>query len=201
MFLFKKIQFRAVLVVLFIISIVGYRFSKIVEKSKIKALQSESVAAKTIWDIKLPQDEFVGDQSQIGTWMVYVIHGESFARNLGQGTVSPVSSRPNMTGILQRDNWIGLSASGKKSFYIEIENGQAIIAQYNRNSNARGLLARFPNSCTDYKARQQLHDNFFAFEANCSSYKRAFIMNPESRRLTYASPKLPMNAQVIGFSP
>lgn len=199
---------RTLLVTAIILAIIGYRVAKIIERQAQRAQAAESVNARVVWNIEIPDSEFLGDLTQSGNWFFYAVQDDQrpgklyhFARNLGQGSTQHIAkSRPNPTRP-EDPSRIGLSAKQKKEFRLEVEDGQTVVAQYNLSTHARGLLARLPKTCAEFHTTQVLPDNLFVLEGTCqqpaqkSPAKRVIAVNLEMRRLTFASEPLPLEAR------
>lgn len=197
--------------VLFLVAITSHRIIKIVQKEERRQLEAESVIARTIWNIALPSDEFIGDLTQVGTYLIYEIpaqesHGakKTFARRLDNGVVSMIDAQESHP--LPDPLLIGHSLLQKKEFRIEHGSDGEVVAQYNVATRERGILAKLPNDCTDFKTVQRLPQNFFALEAKCvhadtgKIFKRLMVLEFETRRLTYASGHLPKEVLFVAFT-
>lgn len=198
---------------LFLIAVTAHRMVKIIQKQKNKQLLAESVSSKIIWNIKLPLDEFIGDLSQVGTYLVYALRDEEVqgewaiqVRQIDNGVVRKQGAFGGGIHPLPDPLIVGRSYLGKKEFRIEHEGNQNVVAQYNIATGARGLIARLPEHCTEFKTVQHLPQNFFALEALCffpnnkeQSFKRVMVVELETRRLTYVSGILPKNMRFIAF--
>lgn len=185
--------------------------TKIVQKEKRKQLEAESVIAKTIWEITLPADEFIGDLSQVGNYLVYELPDDgnqavrrTYARRIDNGVETAVgaqASHPLPDPLL-----IGLSRQLKKEYRIERDGDSDVIAQYNVATRARGISTKLPRHCTDFKTVQRLPQNFFALESLCiqassgQQFKRLIVLELETRRLTYVSGHLPKDTRFIALT-
>lgn len=206
----RQIIFRF-LVILLIIVATSHRISKIIQKEERKQQEANSVVAKTIWKIKLPAEEFIGDLSQVGNYLVYELPEESnpkifktYARRLDDGVVTAIETQPSH--FLDDPLFIGRSILQKKEFRIESDNGVSIVAQYHVDTRARGIIATLPDHCDNWKTVQRLPQNFFALECVCidektkQPSKRLIVIELETRRLTYASGQLPSDMHFRVFT-
>lgn len=205
----KKIAIASV--TLFLVAITSYRMIKIVQKEERRRVEAESVIVKTIWDIALPADEFIGDLSQSGNLLIYELPDESdpsgkktYARRLDNGVVKTVDAQASQS--LPDPLFIGLSHKLKKEFRIEHDGNSDVVAQYNVATRERGIIARLPRDCTDFKTVQRLPQNFFALLARCKEarsgqqFKRLMVLEFETRRLTYASGRLPESMHFVALN-
>lgn len=200
-----------VLVTLFIGVIIFHRLVKIVQKEERKQREAESVVAKTVWHMRLPAEEFIGDLSQVGDYLVFSApesanHGafQTFARRLDNGVITPIESQGSPHA--EDPQVIGHSLGLKKEFRIEREGNDNVVAQYHVTTKERGIIAILPTDCTQFKTVQRLPQNFFALEGLCACAdvkkhgKRVMVVELESRRLTYVSDCLPKSSQIVGLT-
>jgi hypothetical protein len=207
----RKIIWRIV-VTSFIVAIISYRMVKIVRKQEMKELLAESVTPSIIWEFKVPESEFIGDLSQVGSYLLYALPNENVnnawlikAQRLDNGIITEGAVKEDMQPLAD-PLIIGKSRLGKKEFRIEYDGKRAIVAQYNIATGARGLIAKLPEQCTEWKTLQRLPQNFFALEGLCSfpshseqPSKRILVLDFETRRLTYVSGPLAKNVRFIAF--
>lgn len=195
---------------LLVVAIVAHRMIKIVQKEERKQAEAESVTAKSIWNIMLPPDEFIGDLSQVGDYLVYEHPEEThrgvmqtYALRLDNGVITRIGRQESHQ--LPDPLLIGQSARLKKEFRIEHDGDRDVVAQYHVTTRARGVIAKLPSNCTDFKTVQRLPQNFFALEGLCEQenngehVKRLFVVELETRRLTYVSGCLPKDTIFIAL--
>ncbi len=200
-----------IVVILIIVAIVSHRLIKIVQKEERKQQEAESIIAKTIWEIKLPTKEFIGDLSQVGNYLVYELpeNGMSsilktYARRIDDGTVTAVDAQAS--DALLDPLFIGQSRLAKKEFRIEHDSDGYVVAQYHVATRARGIIAKLPKHCTDWKTVQRLPQNFFALVGVCidadtkRTAKRIIVVELEIRRLPYASGNFPNTTRFVAFT-
>jgi hypothetical protein len=207
---------KHVAVTLLILAVVGFRFERILNKAERKRQAEESVTPRTVWDVVIPDDEFVGDLSQVGHQLLFVEPGPPgaanhaiFVRELDYARTTEIETLPGWLkpfAPLSDLNIVGPSARGRRQFRLERERGRTIVAQYNVSTGARGVLARMPATCSEFKTVLALPNHFFALETICTSennpearHKRIIVINLEDRRLTYASPLLSKSAAFIAL--
>jgi hypothetical protein len=204
----KKTLFR-VCVTLFIVAVVAFRFERILSKAERRQLEEESVTPRTVWEIDIPDGEFVGDLSQVGHQLFYRVGPQTLVRDMDYARTIELPTLPPWLKKFPVDQdayTIGLSARGKREFRMEQEQGRVVIAQYNIASRARGILAKMPAGCKDVRPLVELPNHFFAIETICASkknpevsYKRLLVINLEDRRLPYASHPLAVDTHLIAL--